>query len=63
MSLPNLFAQCIAFGLQLFGAGLDGLALSLQRGESLHVEERLRLFAGFQARNGPGEVFSEVGDV
>ena len=63
LELANLLAQRIAFGLQLFSAGLNGLALGFQRGEGLHVEESLRFFAGFQARNGPGEVFSEVSDV
>ena len=48
-----------ALGLQLLGAGLQGLALGFQGLEGLDVEEGLGIFAGLQALDGGAEVFAQ----
>ncbi len=59
----NLLAQGVAFVLQFFGAGLEGLALGLQGAELVGVQEGLRVLARLQARQHTIEVFAEQGEV
>ena len=63
LALADLFGQGVALRLQLFGAGLQGLALRLQCGERVHLQEGLGGLAGFQPGDNAGQVFSEQGDV
>ena len=53
---PNHF-DMRSLRLQGFGAHLNRFALGLECGESLHVQEALRVLAGFQARHGAGQVW------
>ncbi len=55
----DLLGQAVALALQLFGARLQRLALGLQRAESVHVQESLGLFAGFEPGDHGVEVFSQ----
>ena len=59
----DLLGQLVALGLQLFGAGLQRLALGFQPLKRFHVQEGLGFFAGFQARDGGVEVFAEKKNV
>ena len=63
LELADLLGQRVALGLQLFGAGLDGLAFGFQRGEGGHVQVRLRVLARLQAGHYLVEVFAEQEDV
>ena len=63
LKLADLFGQRVALVLQLFSAGLDGLAFSLQRLKDFYIEEDLRVLAGFQPGNRRGQVFTEQVDV
>ncbi len=59
----DLLAQAVALRLQGFGAGLQRLALVFQRLVGGHVEVRLGVLAGFQARHNGVQVFAELEDV
>ena len=59
LALADLLAGGVALGLQGFGAGLDGLALALQRGEGGFVQIRLRILAGGQTRQHGAQVLAE----
>ena len=59
----DLPGQAVALALQFFGAGLQGLALGLERAVGLHIQKLLRIPAGLQPRNHGIEVFAEKGDI
>ena len=59
----DLFGQAVALGLQLLGAGLDGLALALEGAETLHVQEGLGVLALGQAGQDGVEVLAQQSDV
>ena len=56
-------ARRVASVLQLFGAGLDGLALGLQLGEPGDVQEGLGRFSGPEAGHSPIEILAQEVDV
>jgi hypothetical protein len=60
---PDLLAGGVAARLQLFGGGLDLLALGLQRRKARHVEVGLRVLAALQLRDHAGEVAAQEVDV
>jgi hypothetical protein len=63
LEATDLLAQAVALALQVFGAGLQRLALVLQRREGGHIEVGLGVFALLKACNDGVEVFTEGEDV
>ena len=63
LELADLLAQAVALALQVFGAGLQRLALGLQRLEGWNVEVGLGIFSLFKTRDDGVEVFSQGEDV
>ena len=60
LELADLLAEAVAPGLQLLGAGLDGLALGFEGREALDVEEGLGVLAGLQPRGHAGQVTAQL---
>jgi len=63
LRLPDLLGKAVAARLQLFGPGLNGLALRLERGEARDVEERLRRFAPLQTSDDLRQILAQQIDV
>ena len=63
LELTDLLGQHVALVLQLFGAGLQRLALGFKRLKSIHIEKGLRAFAGLQSGDSRGQVFAKEVDV
>ena len=63
LELADLPAEGVAARLQFLGAGLDRLALGLQRTEALDVEEGLRVAPGRQALDDTGQVAAQQLDI
>ena len=59
LELADLLAQAVALALQVFGAGLQRLALGLQRPERCDIEVGLGIFSLFKTRDDGVEVFSQ----
>ena len=63
LSWPICLDSAVAPRLQLLGAHLQLLALGLERRETRHVEERLRVLASFESGDHAGQVAAQLGDV
>lgn len=59
----DLLAQAVALRLQVFGAGLQHLALGLKGRKGIHIQPGLRVLAGLQTRHNAVQVFTQQGDV
>ena len=59
----NLLGQAVALALQLFGAGLQGLAFAFQSTEGVHIQKGLRIFTGLQTRHGSVQIFAEKNNI
>ena len=63
LSLPISREQRVAPRLQLLGAGLQRLALGLERDEAVDVEKRLRRRARLEAGDDLREILAQERDV